>query len=46
MIPPPLSGIFLAAVNWFVSRELPSKIRVGLEELAKYKGMMRDYSLD
>ena len=34
MIPHRLSGIFLAAGNWFVSRELATKIRVGLEQLA------------
>ena len=34
MIPRPVSGIFLAAGNSYVSRELATKLRVGLEELA------------
>jgi hypothetical protein len=34
MIPHRSFGIFLGVGNWFVSRELATKIRVGLEEFA------------
>jgi hypothetical protein len=34
MIQHQLFGIFLPAGSWFVSRDLATKIRVGLEELA------------